>query len=110
PYKPVSPSFNGSLRNISDLIDVLPSSIRTPLKTNNILFLGYKLGYWYQRVFFQSFWGEDLQRPKQGIDWWPVQEGCDKIEERLWKQYNRTLYEIPLQEFIQKLEKSIEAL
>ena len=91
-------------RNLSNL---LPATILRKLRSQkpNILFLGYSLGDWNQRIILHRIWSNLTSRKR--FKWWAIQPNTDPLAQKLWESYYVDLYNVPLREFITKLKQRV---
>ena len=93
-------------RELSNLLPVqLKRKIRFPKP--NILFLGYTLGEWNQRIILHRIW-PDLTSTKRG--WWAIQSDAKPLAQKLWQSYSVDLYDIRLRDYIIELEQRLRDL
>ena len=94
-------------RNISNL---LPVTILRKLRSHrpNILFLGYPIGEWYQRIILHRIW-QDLtsSQSRKRYPWWAIQSNVEPFAQKLWETYGVILYDLPLRDYITELEKRV---
>lgn len=92
-----------------DLSNLLPVQIRRKINfpIPNMVFLGYTLGDWNQRIILHRIW-QNLTSTKPG--WWAIQSNPEPFAQRLWKSYNVTLFDVPLQDYITELEQRLRDL
>ena len=95
----------------TELLSALPLHIQPRLTDSHIIFLGYTPIHWYQRAFFQSFWGKYLaKKDRKNPRWLAIHEVCSKIDEALWRHYGAEPYEVSLQRFVEALQSSIRSI
>ena len=88
-------------RNLSNLLPVeLLKKINFPKP--DILFLGYPLDNWNQRIILHRIW-ENLNSTKNG--WWSIQSKSESFARRLWDSYAVAHYDVPLRDYIIELEQ-----
>ena len=90
-------------REISNL---LPQQIRRKIQfpQPNILFLGYTLGNWNQRIILHRIW-RSLGLKKDS--WWAIQPHPEEFAQKLWDSYHVNLYDINLRDYIIELEQRV---
>jgi hypothetical protein len=84
----------------------IPAIFAEPFQTRHFLFLGYGLNDWNLRVVLNRV-EKDLRRPK-GITSWAIQYQPRPLERRFWQQRGVEVYDMPLDEFVQKLESCMK--
>ena len=92
-------------RNLSDL---LPPKLLEKLRSigTNLLFLGYPLGNWNQRIILHRIW-KNLTFRKKGYKWWTIQSNAESFAQELWDSYDVALYDVPLRDYIIELEQRV---
>ena len=94
-------------RNLSNL---LPAKLLAKLQNPkpNILFLGYPLGDWNQRISLHRIW-QDLtaSKSRNRFPWWAIQSNVEPFAQKLWETYGVILYDLPLKDYIIELEKRV---
>ncbi|MGK7948289.1 MAG: SIR2 family protein [Xenococcaceae cyanobacterium] len=94
-------------RNLNKL---LPPKLLTKLrgKGKNILFLGYPLGNWNQRIILHRIYSHQLTSAKpEGSEWWTIQPNPEPLAGKLWNSYDVALYDIPLRDYVIELEQRV---
>ncbi len=94
-------------RNLSKL---LPPKLLTKLrgKGKNLLFLGYPLGNWNQRIILHRIFSYYLtSTKKKGSEWWTIKSNPESFAKELWDSYDVALYDVPLKDYIIELEQRV---
>ncbi len=94
-----------------DLSNLLPAKILRKLRTNKpqMLFLGYPLDNWNQRIILHRIWQElTSSQIRQRFPWWSIQQNPELLTQELWRSYGVILYEMSLKEYITELEQRIQ--
>lgn len=91
---------------VSRDLSKLPVQLRKKLNYSNpnILFLGYTLDNWNQRIILHRTW-ENLKENKSG--WWSIQSNSELFTRKLWDGYNVDHYDVPLRDYIIELEQRV---
>jgi hypothetical protein len=90
----------------ASLPELLPVQIIECLTNFNLLFLGYALRDWNLRVVLQGIWAErDFDVPS-----WAVQLGPDEFDEEFWRDRDVTIYDAPLDVYVEKLSARLGEL
>lgn len=91
-----------------DLSSLLPAKILRKLRTKrtNVLFLGYLLGNWNQRIILHRIWN-NLGLKKRDA-WWAVQANPRPLAQKLWQSYNIVVHDWPLRDYITELEQRVK--
>ncbi len=85
---------------------MLPATMLDKLHRNNIWFLGYGLSNWDERVPLRRIWNKkEHDRP-----WWAIQSNPKALDESLWSKNRVKLINMPLEDYITKLNKLVEQL
>jgi hypothetical protein len=79
----------------------IPAIFAEPFRNRSFLYLGYGLDYWPMRVVFSKLRRKWPQR--QGVVSWAVQRNPSPLEREFWAKRGVNLYELPLDEFVEKL-------
>lgn len=94
-----------------DMTDLIPSSLLKILDENKLLFLGYNLSVWNQRVILRRLWQEKLN--VRGKSWWAIQGQPDALDLRMWKRYEVKVLQRPdwnLEDYIAAINKGLQAI
>jgi hypothetical protein len=99
--------------SLRDMTQLIPTSLLTILRANDtsILFLGYGLGLWNQRVILRRLWQEKLE--VSGKPWWTVQTRPDQLDLRVWERYSVQVAHRPkltLESYVTDLEARLQAM
>ncbi|EKU96207.1 hypothetical protein Lepto7375DRAFT_0185 [Leptolyngbya sp. PCC 7375] len=91
-----------------DLSSLLPAKILGKLRTKrtNVLFLGYLLGNWNQRIILHRIW-QNLGLKKRDA-WWAVQASPRPLAQKLWQSYNIVVHDWPLKDYIAELDRRVK--
>ena len=87
----------------TDLSRLLPVNIVNRLKRSSFLFLGYSLRDWNIRAILHALSRDQLEKQH-----WAVLLDPDRVERKLWDRRKVRIVEIPLDEFLNGLEKHLE--
>ncbi len=90
----------------TDISRFLPPNLVDRFKRSNFLFLGYSLRDWNLRAILQRIW--QAQRG-QGYANWAVLLNPEKIEKESWEQRRVQVVEIPLDEYVTRLEQTLRS-
>ncbi len=90
-----------------DLSSLLPPKLLKRLRAQqpNMLFLGYPLGNWNQRIILHRIW-QNLTSTKRYI-WWAIQPNPEPLAQKLWKSYNVVLHNVILKDYLTELEQKV---
>ena len=93
-----------------DLSNLLPAKILGKLRTKrtNVLFLGYLLGNWNQRIILHRIW-QNLGLKKRDT-WWAVQSNPRPLAQKLWQSYNIVVHDWPLNDYIAELDRRVRSI
>ncbi|MEX0817005.1 MAG: BTAD domain-containing putative transcriptional regulator [Gaiellales bacterium] len=83
----------------TDVSSVLPVTLAARLHRSHFLFLGYRFTDWYLRVFLHRVWRHE----KVAYRSWAVAPHPDAIERELWRQSGIDIFELPLEEYVERL-------
>jgi len=75
--------------------NAIPSLFAEPLKTRPLLYLGYSLSDWNFRVI--------LRRIKQDQKSWAIQKGPTLVEQFLWEKRHVDIFDMTIDEFVEKI-------
>ncbi len=83
----------------ADVTQLLPPIVVARLRRSCLLFLGYSLADWNQRVFVHRIWGE------QPIAYtsWAIREELDPVELPEWRNRQVEVYGVSLEHFVSEL-------
>ncbi len=92
-------------RNLNKL---LPPKLLNKLtkRGTNLLFLGYPLGDWNQRIILHRIW-QRLTSTRMGYKWWAIQSSPEPFARKLWESYSVNLYDVLLRDYIIELEQRV---
>jgi len=80
----------------------IPAIFAEPFQARHFLFLGYGLRDWNLRVVLNRI-EKDLRRPKS-ITSWAIQSKPSPLEQEFWDRRGVRVYDIPINEFVEKLQ------
>ncbi|MGK7893302.1 MAG: SIR2 family protein [Xenococcus sp. (in: cyanobacteria)] len=91
-----------------DLSNFLPPKLLKKLHSAraSILFLGYPLDDWNQRIILHRIW-QNLKSTKLGSRWWTIQSNAEPLAQKLWQSYDVIIHDVPLNDYITKLEQRL---
>jgi DNA-binding SARP family transcriptional activator len=89
----------------ADISVVLPVTLAARLRRSHFLFLGYPLEQWSLRVFLHRLFG----REKVAYRSWAIGQEPDEIELELWRQRGIDVFDIPLDDYLARLQSRVEA-
>ncbi|MDJ0714208.1 MAG: SIR2 family protein [Prochloraceae cyanobacterium] len=91
-------------RNVSNL---LPIKLLRKLRNQrpHILFLGYVLSNWNQRIILHRIWPDLTSRKR--YKWWAIQSKSDPFAQKLWQSYNVIIHDLPLSKYIEEISKRV---
>jgi hypothetical protein len=84
---------------------LIPIQILAKLTGSHCLFFGYTIRDWRLRVFLKRIWTGDSLDAKS----WSVEHSTDGIEQEFWGHSGVELFDIPLSEYVDELERRITA-
>ena len=89
------------------IANLLPVQLLKKLRAQkpNILFLGYPLGDWTQRILLHRIWPSLTFRKR--YPWWAIQSNLDPLAQKFWHSYDVVLYDIPLRDYISELKQRV---
>jgi hypothetical protein len=93
-----------------NLNEFLPPKLLTKLRTKgtNLLFLGYPLDNWNQRIILHRIFSQNLtSTKKKGSEWWTIQSNTEEFAQKLWDSYDVALYDVPLRDYLIELEQRV---
>jgi DNA-binding SARP family transcriptional activator len=82
---------------------VVPVAVAARLRRSHFLFLGYPLQAWSLRVFLHRVWG----RERVGYRSWAIGPALTALEQELWRERGIESFDLPLDEYLDGLEKRI---
>jgi hypothetical protein len=90
----------------SDIAKLIPVNLTTRMRKSHFLFLGYSLKDWNLRVILNRLWGDE------GLAYnsWAIQPHPDRIEERAWYRRGVELLDSRLEEYTERLARTISEL
>jgi len=83
----------------TDVSSVLPVTLAARLHRSHFLFLGYRFTDWYLRVFLHRVWRHEKVTYRS----WAVEPQPDAIERELWRQSGIDIFDLPLDEYVERL-------
>lgn len=90
----------------TDLNSILPATLTAKLRKSHFLFLGYGLRDWNLRVILHRIWGTQILTYKS----WAIQLNPQPIDQEFWQKRAVEIFNIPLEEYINELDKRVEKL
>jgi hypothetical protein len=87
----------------SPVESLVPLQILNTIRDSHLLFLGYRVQDWSDRVFLQRIWGNHPLEARS----WAVDTRPGGVERELWDRLGVTVIEEPLADFIQDLEREL---
>ncbi|HLO85793.1 MAG TPA: SIR2 family protein [Nostocaceae cyanobacterium] len=91
----------------SDPTEIFPKFLLDKLRNNYILFLGYTLRYWHQRVILHRIWPETESRTTE--KWCAVHPKPDDLDKSLWMANDVELIsEMSLEKYVEELETRLK--
>jgi SIR2-like domain len=88
----------------TDISKFLPPNLINRFKRSNFLFLGYSLRDWNLRAILQRIWQE--QRGA-GYTNWAVLLNPEKIDKESWEKRNVQVIEIPLDQYVARMDEAL---
>jgi hypothetical protein len=79
----------------------IPAIFAEPFRRRNFLFLGYSLRDWNFRLILSKI-EKDLP-PEEALRSWAVQHQPSLLEKALWQHRNVTIYDLTIQDFVERL-------
>jgi hypothetical protein len=87
----------------TELKQLLPVELVAKLMTSRFLFLGYNMQDWNLRVILHRIWGRSpLTYPS-----WAIQLAPSKIDQKLWKNRDVEVLDVPLDAYIDGLGRAL---
>ena len=88
-----------------DIAAFVPVTLTAKLRRSHFLFLGYALREWNLRVFLHRVWGDERVAYRS----WAVQPDPAAIEVEFWRQRGVDVFDVPLDRYVEELERRLEA-
>jgi hypothetical protein len=88
----------------TDISKFLPPNMIDRFKRSNFLFLGYSLRDWNLRAILQRIWQE--QRG-EGYTNWAVLLDPEKIDKESWEKRNVQVIEVPLDQYVERIDDTL---
>lgn len=82
----------------------IPAAFAESFKKSHFLFLGYGLRDWNLRVILHRIWKD---RP-HGRNSWAIQHQASELEREFWLKRKLTIFEMTIDEFLEKLQQTFE--
>ncbi|MDE3090272.1 MAG: SIR2 family protein [Chloroflexota bacterium] len=82
----------------------IPAAFADPFRTRQFLFLGYGLFDWNFRVVLSKI-QSDLASADEELPSWAITYHASQLEQELWRQRGVKIYDMSIQEFVQKLRR-----
>ncbi len=89
----------------TDISNLVPVTLAAKLRKSHFLFLGYRLRDWNLRIILHRIWGEQ----KLGYQSWAIQANPQELDQRLWKQREVDIVNVPLDDYVAELSARIQA-
>ena len=93
----------------SHISHLLPANLLDVLHNNHILFLGYGLSHWDERVVLRRIWSQE-QHPIKLQKCWAIQSQPTVLDLQLWKQAGVTPRCTSLEDYITELKQRVNNL
>jgi SIR2-like domain len=90
----------------SDLRSLIPVKLLATMEKSHFLFLGYSLRDWNMRVILHRIWSERRLNSAS----WAIQLKPERLEKLLWQRRAVEILPYSLEEYIEKLDRSLAAL
>jgi DNA-binding SARP family transcriptional activator len=90
----------------SDVSSSVPVGIAAKLQRSHFLFLGYTMADWNLRVVLRRLWGDSPPNYRS----WAVQPGAKPLEREFWRRLDVLVVEMPLEEYVQVLDRRLTTL
>ena len=87
---------------------LMPVTLLAKLRTSHLLFLGYGLRDWNQRIILHRLWGE--QKLSAHYKSWAVQANSEPIDQEFWNKRDVGILPVRLDEYIAVLSERLQAL
>jgi DNA-binding SARP family transcriptional activator len=87
----------------SDLANVVPVTLAAKLRRSHLLFISYPVVEWSLRVFLHRVFGDEPISYRS----WAVLPGAHPIQHEFWRRRGVDLYDIPLDDFVDGLERRL---
>jgi hypothetical protein len=87
----------------SPVESLIPLQILNTIRDSHLLFLGYRVQDWSDRVFLQRIWGNHPLEARS----WAVGPRPGGVERELWDRLGVNVIEEPLADFINDLEREL---
>ncbi|MFN9942227.1 MAG: SIR2 family protein, partial [bacterium] len=92
------------------MTQLVPTSLLQILDDSMLLFLGYNLAVWNQRVILRRLWQKKLLSEKS---WLAIQATPDALDSRMWKRYSVKVLQRPdfqLEDYIAAIQNRLQAM
>lgn len=89
----------------TEISSLIPVKLVAQIRKSHFLFLGYSLKDWNLRVILHRIWGSQKLHYKS----WSVQHKIDAIEQHSWAQRDVLLFEMPLEEYLERLRAALHS-
>jgi len=91
-----------------DISNLMPVTLLARLRASHVLFLGYSLREWSQRVIVHRLWGERKLSDKYRC--WALQASTEPLEREFWSKRDVTILPASLDEYIAVLSARMQAM
>jgi len=88
----------------TELKQLVPIELVTKLLSSRFLFLGYSMQDWNLRVILHRIWGRQPLTYRS----WAIQRNASEIERKLWKSRDVEVLDIPLDHYIDELQRRLD--
>jgi SIR2-like domain len=91
-----------------DVSSLLPVTLLAKLRTSHVLFLGYSLREWHQRVIVHRLWGE--QKLSDNYKCWALHVDVQPIDREFWSKRDVAILPVRPDEYMAVLSARVQAL
>jgi hypothetical protein len=91
-----------------DVSNLLPVTLLAKLRTSHVLFLGYSLREWNQRVIVHRLWGE--QKLSDNYKCWALLVDVQPIDREFWSKRDVAILPVRPDDYIAVLSERMQAL
>jgi hypothetical protein len=95
----------------TNMTGLIPVSLLRILNESKLLFLGYNLSLWNQRVILRRLWQQKLDM--SGKFWWSIPGRPDPFDVRMWNRYSVKVLQkagLRLGDYIETIQELLESL
>ncbi len=93
------------------MTQLIPTSLLQILDESMLLFLGYNLSVWNQRVILRRLWKQKLDTSEKS--WLAIQGSPDALDLRMWKRYSVKVLQRPdfqLEDYIAAIQERLQSV